>query len=298
MKEFKLGTTDLDGLTIAHLECGAGPLALCLHGFPDSAWTFEHLLPELAGLGYRAVAPFLRGYAPSDTAADGCYHPAAAALDANALHAALSGDDRAVIVGHDWGAFAAYGAASLSPESWRSVVTLAVPPGIGGAAIFSSYAQLKRSFYVMLFQLPGAEEVVAADDFAFIDGLWQDWCGDRAVAATMASRVKECLRGKGRTSAALGYYRALMQPVPEHLEVAAAALAATPSQPTLYLQGTADAAMGIELLDGHEPVLALGSRIVRIEGANHFLHLERPAEVNAEIVRWLAAERSISAPGR
>ena len=56
------------------LEAGlTGPLALCLHGFPDSAYTWRYLLPELAGAGFRAVAPFMRGYAPSEVPSDGCY---------------------------------------------------------------------------------------------------------------------------------------------------------------------------------------------------------------------------------
>ena len=43
-----------------------GPLALCLHGFPDSAWTWRHLLPALADAGFRAVTPSMRGYAPTE----------------------------------------------------------------------------------------------------------------------------------------------------------------------------------------------------------------------------------------
>ena len=52
-------------IDFAYLEAGAGPLALCLHGFPDTAWGWRHLLPALADAGFHAVAPFLRGYAPT-----------------------------------------------------------------------------------------------------------------------------------------------------------------------------------------------------------------------------------------
>ena len=94
------------GLSFGALAAGpeSGPLALCLHGFPDTAHTYRHLLPELAAAGFRAVAPFSRGYAPTDVPADGRYQTGALARDANALHEALGGDERAVIVGHDWGA--------------------------------------------------------------------------------------------------------------------------------------------------------------------------------------------------
>jgi len=76
------GRVDANGLSFATLSQGEGPLALCLHGFPDSAWTWRHLLPELAAAGYRGVAPFLRGYAPTSIPDDGLYQPGAIASDA------------------------------------------------------------------------------------------------------------------------------------------------------------------------------------------------------------------------
>ena len=67
LESLSLTIQDGDGsdLEFAALAIGDGPLALCLHGYPDSAWTWRHLLPELAAQGYRAVAPFNRGYAPT-----------------------------------------------------------------------------------------------------------------------------------------------------------------------------------------------------------------------------------------
>jgi len=62
-----------NGIDFSLLECGQGPLALCIHGFPDSAYTWRYLLPALAQAGFRAVAPFTRGYAPSSIAPDHCY---------------------------------------------------------------------------------------------------------------------------------------------------------------------------------------------------------------------------------
>src|ERR671928_16781 len=111
-------TVTVNGVELAYLEDGPadGPLALCLHGFPDSAHTFRFLLPTLAGAGFHTVAPFLRGYAPSAVPADGAYDPATIAADVNALHDALGGDDRAVLIGHDWGASTAYGASAAAPE--------------------------------------------------------------------------------------------------------------------------------------------------------------------------------------
>ena len=102
--EPSLHHVDVNGVDFAYLALGDGPLALCLHGFPDSAHTWRHLLPRLADAGYRAVAPFLRGYAPTAVPADGRYQTGVLALDAIGFHEALGGDDQAVIIGHDWGA--------------------------------------------------------------------------------------------------------------------------------------------------------------------------------------------------
>jgi len=65
------GRIRANGIEFAYLTAGQGPLALCLHGFPDSAWTWGEFLPALAEAGYRAVAPWMRGYAPTDIPSDG-----------------------------------------------------------------------------------------------------------------------------------------------------------------------------------------------------------------------------------
>jgi pimeloyl-ACP methyl ester carboxylesterase len=116
-------------LTIAALAWGPadGPLALCLHGYPDTAWTWRHLGPSLASRGWRVVAPYLRGYAPSDLAPDGCYALGVLVRDVHQLHARLSGDRSAVLIGHDWGAAVAYIVAG-DGDTFRRIVTLAVPP--------------------------------------------------------------------------------------------------------------------------------------------------------------------------
>ncbi len=86
-------TISANGLEFTYLIDGPsnGPLALCLHGFPDSAHTWRHLLPDLAEAGYRAVAPFMRGYAPTQIPADGIYQVGALAKDANSLQAPSAG---------------------------------------------------------------------------------------------------------------------------------------------------------------------------------------------------------------
>src|SRR6266568_8541588 len=177
------------------LEAGSGPLALCLHGFPDCAHTWRNLLPELADAGFHAVAPFMRGYAPTGIPADGEYGIGALAADAIALHEALGGAGDAVLIGHDWGAEAAYAAAANAPDRWRRLVTLAVPPARLDGVLFSDYDQLRRFFYLFMFHDPAgfAEAVVAADEMAFLDRLWADWSPGYHPGEHLAL-VKEFLR--------------------------------------------------------------------------------------------------------
>lgn len=278
-----------NGIDFALLEMGEGPLALCLHGFPDSPWTWRHLLPTLAGAGFRAVAPYMRGYAPTGVPADANYYPAALSSDACALHEALGGDGDAVLIGHDWGAAAVWGA-TADADRWRRLVAMSVPHLASLAGLLGSYAQLKRSFYIWFFQLPIAEGVVSADDLAFIDGLWGDWVGAKYDAKEDLGHVKDCLRQPDHLTAALGYYRdtfGFKPPAPEHERFVAASASPTP-KPTLYLHGTGDNALGVELVQGLDQFLAEGSDITVFEGLNHFLHLEDPTAVNKRILEFVS----------
>ena len=283
---------EANGLRFAALAAGPahGPLALCLHGFPDAAPTWRYLLPVLADAGFRAVAPWMRGYAPTAVPADGSYGAGALIADTEALHDALGGDERAVLIGHDWGAITAYGAAAFEPDRWSRVVTAAVPPvGAIGMKLFT-YDQLKRSFYIFVFQNPMAELAVAADDLAFIDGLWRDWSPGYDASGDVPT-VKDALRDPANLAAAIGYYRAMLgttPPDPAYADRQAAA-GLTPPQPLLYLHGGQDGCMAVELSEGAEQFLSPGSRRVIVEGAGHFLHVEQPEVTNTLILDWVTS---------
>jgi len=292
----RASTVRANELEFALLEAGSGPLALCLHGFPDTAYTWRHLLPVLARAGFHAVAPFMRGYAPSAVPEDGDYRVGALVADAVALHQVLGGDGDAVLIGHDWGAKTAYGAAVYAPDRWRRVVTLAVPPAALDPVLFSDYEQLKRFFYMFVFRDPleFAEAVVASDGMSFIDKLWLDWSPGYQPGGHLA-RVKECLREPANLAAAIGYYRAagipgtsggLPGPAARYAGEQQAA-GRLPAQPTLYLHGATDGCIGVELARGAEGLLAPSSRMVVIDDAGHFLHLERPDDVNEHILAWV-----------
>jgi pimeloyl-ACP methyl ester carboxylesterase len=283
-------TVRANGLQFGVLEAGSGPLALCLHGFPDAAHTWRHLLPALAGAGFHAVAPFMRGYAPTAVPADGAYHLGVLVADAVALHEVLGGDGNAVLIGHDWGAEAAYGAAAFAPDRWRRLVTLAVPPAALDEVLFSDYEQLKRFFYLFMFRDPAgfAETVVARDDLAFLDKLWRDWSPGFQPGEHLV-RVKHCLRQPANLAAALGYYRAAGGAPGTGALYAAEqeAVGRQAPQPTLYLHGAGDGCIGADLVRGAERLLAPSSRMIVIDDAGHFLHLEEPSQVNDHILSWV-----------
>ena len=280
-----------NGVQFSYFESGPadGPLALCLHGFPDSASTWRFLLPELGAAGFHAVAPFLRGYAPTAIPADGRYQIGALARDANSLHAALGGTDDAVIVGHDWGALTAYAAVAHQPDRWRRAVTAAVPPTAAIGMSLFTYAQLQRSWYMFFFLSPLAEIALPLDDYAFIDGLWADWSPGYEASFDVA-RVKESIGDPAHIAAAIGYYRALYDPAladPELADEQNAALAPTP-KPTLYLHGRNDGCMLLSSIGNPLEFMAEGSQMVVIEDAGHFMHVEQPDVVNRHIMEFLA----------
>jgi pimeloyl-ACP methyl ester carboxylesterase len=291
------GTIEANGVTFAYLAAGdeGAPLALCLHGFPDSARTWRHLLPLLAERGYRAIAPWLRGYAPTTVPTVPQYQSAVLALDAVALHSALAapGSGPGVLVGHDWGALAAYAAVQHPSAPWRRLVTMAVPPTAAITEGFFSYDQLRRSWYMFFFQHPLAEMVVPLDDLAFVDRLWADWSPGYDATDDLV-HVKAALRDPANLAAAIGYYRATLGGVgvsdaPEVAALQAAGDGKAPPVPTLYLHGRDDGCMGASLAEPAAGFLtAEGSRVELVDGAGHFLHLERPETVNALVLDFLS----------
>ena len=292
--EPRRGDVTANGVDFAYLEMGEGPLALCLHGFPDTPYGWRHLLPALAGAGFRAVAPWMRGYAPTSVPANGHYQQGALATDANALHDALGGDADAVLIGHDWGATAVYPAVNHEPDRWKAMVAAAVPHPAVAAGILFDYEQLKRSFYMFVFQHPLAEAIVTMDDCAFIDGLWRDWSPglDPAEAEAAAGEVKDALHDPANLAAALGYYRATLGGVgvDSRYDDIQAAGGQPVTIPALYLHGRDDGCLGVAFAEPSAAFLTHErSRVEIVDGVGHFLQLEDPATFNRLVVDFVTA---------
>lgn len=290
MAELRTGSVPANGITFHYLEQGVGPLVLCLHGFPDNAQTYRYLLPVLAAAGFRAVAPFMRGYAPTSAAPDGRYQSVLLAQDAVALITAL-GAEHACLVGHDWGAQATYGAAVLAPERIARLVTLAAAhPGAARGDLAMSYDRLKGTWHAYFFQMPFAEQAVAAHDFAFLERWWRDAAPEYVPPPEIMESVKSTFRQPGVVTAALSYYRHTFHPA--HRDAALQTLqdrvntSPTPV-PTLAMHGTRDRPGRLEAFDTMDDLFTAGVEKVIFPGAGHFLHLERPEEVNRRIVTFL-----------
>lgn len=294
MSALGTGSVVTNEVEFAYLSAGADdarrPLALCLHGFPDTAHGWRHLLPALADAGFRAIAPFQRGYAPTQVPSDGCYQAGALGVDANALHEALGGDSDAIIIGHDWGAVGTYAAAVLEPQRWRRVVTMAVPPGNSFAlGLLTNLEQVQKSWY-MFFFLHGLSDMVApANDLALLDRLWSQW--SPGYDATIDLRlVKDSLRDPANLTAALGYYRATLGngKRDSRYDAAQAATQVAPTQPTLYMHGRDDGCLGVETAQHAMTVVPPNVTIEIVDHAGHFLHLQQPAIVNKRVLDFVS----------
>jgi pimeloyl-ACP methyl ester carboxylesterase len=285
------GVADLGGVRLHFLEAGDGPLVLCLHGFPDHAPTFRPLLEELAVAGYRAVAPFMRGYAPS-TVECGTYESAALARDLIGLVDGLGGGTPAFVVGHDWGGVAAQHAAVLAPERFRRLVTLAIPHAAAFArSLRADPGQLRRSWYEFLFLAEGfAERVVSQDDFAFVDRLAADWSPGGALEPEEWVAIKRTLGAPGVLPAALGYYRAafLARGRDPALAEDASRWADPVPVPTLAIVGADDGCIPPSVSEDQAERFSSEYRREVIPGAGHWPHREAPEAVTALILEWLA----------
>ena len=290
-QKIKLECVSANNTDFSYLECGKGKLALLLHGFPDTARTWRHLMPQLADTGYRVVAPFMRGYAPSAVPLDGCYQTAMLARDANALHEKLGGDGDAVIIGHDWGAPSCYGAAIDAPPRWRKVVGMAVPPTAAlGVAFVQNLEQIKNSWYMFFFQHGLADLVVGANNHAFIEMLWRDWSPGYDASVDLES-IRKSLADPKNLQAALGYYRATLGDGyrdPQLGELQNQMGASVPTQPLLYLHGANDGCIGVDVVESAKKMAPANVKFEIVSSAGHFLQLEQPAIVNKLVCDFLS----------
>jgi pimeloyl-ACP methyl ester carboxylesterase len=264
-------------------------LALCLHGFPESRFSWRFQLPLLAEIGYRAWAPDLRGYGetepkPQDVPSyliDRLMEDVAALIDA-------SGAKTVTLIGHDWGAGLAWTFAANEVRPLEQMVIMNVPhPAVMAEHLRRSFAQLRKSWYMIFFQLPGLpERAMTANDARAIRNAFHGMAIDKSNFTKDAlDRYAKDAQRPGAIRGMINWYRAAMR-----LQGKLAGPWPVIETPTLIVWGEEDAALGIELLDGTEAYVR-DLTIKRLPKVSHWVQQEAPEKVNAILREWLAAPR-------
>lgn len=265
---------EANGIRFAYLSEGSGPLVLLLHGFPDTPYTWDRVMPAVAAAGFRAVAPYMRGYHPTQIPADGTYDGDTLGRDVLGLIEAL-GEDKAIVVGHDWGAGAAYVAASLAPERVKLLVTMAIPHP-GGVSRTPRVAWALRHFFTL--RRGGAPAKLRANDFALVDELVARWSPAwKNIPASETTQVKKAFAEPGVVEAALGYYRAVsLVRIPAITKQKVAV-------PAIAFAGEHDL-ISPRLYEKARHMFERSYEVVQVPGG-HFMHREHPQHFIPELVR-------------
>ena len=285
MRELQLTA---DGLRFRCLAGGpgGGPLALLLHGFPESAGSWSAQLQALASAGYLAVAPDLRGYGETDCPeGEDAYRVANLVDDVVGLVDAL-GRDRCHLAGHDWGALVGWAAAGLRPERFLTWSALSVGhPRAFLGAIDDDGDQRARSSYVDLFLQRGkAEADLAADGHRRLRAMYRVGPSPDAIPDAHAEELVREMARPGRLTAGLSYYRANLGTAQDEAFPPDLPPVTTPSQ---LIWGDRDPAVGAESARRTEAHVAGDYRLEVLEGAGHWLTFERPAGVSRLLLEWM-----------
>ena len=321
MSEIKHRSVDSNGIRIHVAECGAGPLVILVHGFPESWYSWRYQLPVLADAGYRAVAIDVRGYGRSSAPkAVEDYRMVKKVGDIVGLVSAL-GDARATLIGHDWGAPIVWTSALLRPDLFRGVAGISVPYNPPGGPIrpSDSFAAMSATmsgeerFYIDYFQEPGvAEAELEKDVRRWLLGFYFSASGDAPLDVPNLGMVGKEMQDKfvyPETMPAwlseddLDLYAAEFQytgfsgglnryrNVDRDWEDLAAFGGRPIEIPALFVGGSRDgptimAAPAIEKFP--ETLPKLHASII-IEGSGHWIQQERSEETNAALLDFLNA---------
>jgi pimeloyl-ACP methyl ester carboxylesterase len=276
-----------NGIELAVTEEGTGYPVLLLHGFPELAYSWRHQLPALAGAGFRAVAPDLRGYGESDKpAAIEAYGLLTLVDDVVGLIDAL-GEDRVALVAHDWGAIIAWTTTLLHPDRIERLVSLNVPYR-GWCAAFPTTDYIRSNLsdrfgYVLMLQEPGvAEAWFSPDPAGRLEGFYRAAAADPGFLAPEEFQVFVDAFTAGTLTGPANYYRNI-----DANHAATAHLANAPvTVPTMMVAADSDPVLPVSLTEGMERwVPDLRTEI--IERCGHWTQQEQPAAVNGLLVDFL-----------
>jgi pimeloyl-ACP methyl ester carboxylesterase len=281
MDAIRTRTLEAGGLSFTLDEAGEGDaVALFLHGFPEGRGSWRSQLPALAALGWRAVAPDLRGYGGSSRPRGReAYRLEHLTGDVTALFDAL-GARRRLLVGHDWGGIIAWAhAAGRSGPLDGLVIVNAPHPAAYVDLVRRSPGQLARSWYALFFQLPGLPE--AATTALGARAVRRAFAG--AVPADLVDHYAAAARAPGAMTAMINYYRANPGRIGRY------AKAPPIVAPTLVLWGERDPYLAASLAETSAARCA-DAEVVRLPHAGHWAQMEAADTVNGRIADWMRAK--------
>ena len=292
-----------------HVEAAGpqdGPLVLLLHGFPEYWAGFANQIGPLAGAGFRVVAPDQRGYNLSDKPRG------AAAYRINQLAADVTGlidtfgREKAILVGHDWGAAVAWHVAIHAPQRVERLAILNVPhPAAMTRALTTSTRQLLRSWYIYFFQIPALPELLLRlGNYAAMRAMLRASALSASAAPSASAPSASARPGvfskeefrryvaawsqPGALTGMINWYRAaaraaLQQGRPPSIPDARLRV----GMPTLILWGEKDVALIPELAQWSLEWCDQG-QLVRFPGASHWIQHEKAAQVTQHLLGFLA----------
>lgn len=264
-------------------------LALCLHGFPEHAYSWRHQMPMLARLGYRVWAPNLRGYGNTDSPQEvSAYKTRTLVKDVAALIQAANPKET-VLLAHDWGGALAWSLAMEQPQLIDRLIVLNLPHPACFARELRKPAQLMKSWYIFFFQLPWLPEFMLGRRHArATSGIIR---GSSRNPARFPDEALEVYRANadrpGGLTAMLNWYRAMFRG--GGLRRFGAGKIPIINIPTLFLWGDADSALSFRTTEGTEKYVAnLTFRV--FPGISHWIQQEAPEAVNEMIEAWLTGK--------
>ncbi len=277
---------DLGDMRLHYVEAGEGPLVLLLHGFPQFWYQWRHQVPALVEAGFRVVAPDMRGYNLSDKPPGvRAYRVELLARDVEHLILAC-GERTADVVGHDWGAIAAWVAAMRYPGRVGKLAILNVPHPARLLDGLLSPMQLLRSSYAFFFQIPRLPEgVIRAGDFALLRSVFRrDPVRPGALTAEDVERYVEAIARPGALTASLNYYRALLR-----YPTQTRALLQRVEAPVLIIWGERDRFLSRRLAEPPRLWVPDLMGVKRLPDASHWVAEDRPLEVNTLLLGFLCS---------
>jgi pimeloyl-ACP methyl ester carboxylesterase len=267
-------TVTAHGRSFVLTDRGTGPLVVLLHGFPDTPAGWAPAAATLDEAGYRVLVPYLRGYHPDTLVPGRGYSGDELAEDVVHLLDAV-GAERAVLVGHDWGAAITYRAAALAPDRVRALCAVAIPHP---RTIPRSPGMLWRARHFVTLRLPSGPWLARRDDFSYIDALMRRWAPNWSGPDRDATlrHVKAAFADPRVLDAALAYYRAAETGGVGRL-----------TQPALVVGGTTDI-VPREAFERSPGCFGGPCEVMIAEGAGHWPHREAAPAFEQRLLAFLA----------